>query len=98
MGESVLTRERHAIVAVGADGGDISDEDRGHAGQPSAAEFPGPHVPYAPVADQRLVSHPQLDAAKEKTALSLTIFHSDCIFVIANQIADFRKLCLTLYD
>jgi hypothetical protein len=34
MGESVLTRERHAIIAVGADGGDISGEDRGYAGQP----------------------------------------------------------------
>jgi len=28
----VFTRERHAIVAVGVDGGDISGEDRGHAG------------------------------------------------------------------
>ena len=28
----MFTRECHAIVAVGADGGDISGEDRGHAG------------------------------------------------------------------
>ena len=34
LGESVFTRERHAIVAVGVGGGDISGEDRGHAGQP----------------------------------------------------------------
>ena len=33
MGESVFTRERHAIVAVGAGGGDISGEDRGHSGE-----------------------------------------------------------------
>jgi len=33
MGESVFTRERHAIVAVGAGGGDISGEDRGLAGK-----------------------------------------------------------------
>ena len=32
MGESVFTRERHAIIAVGAGGGDISGEDRGHPG------------------------------------------------------------------
>jgi len=32
LGESVFTRERHAIVAVGVDGRDISGEDRGHAG------------------------------------------------------------------
>jgi len=34
MGESVFTRERHAIVAVGAGGGDIPGEDRGHPGEP----------------------------------------------------------------
>jgi len=28
----VLTRERHATVAAGVDGGDISGQDRGHAG------------------------------------------------------------------
>ena len=33
-GESVFTRERHAIVAAGADGGDIVGEGRGRAGQP----------------------------------------------------------------
>jgi hypothetical protein len=32
MGESVFTRDRHAIVAAGVDGRDISGEDRGHAG------------------------------------------------------------------
>ena len=32
-GESVFARDRLAIVAVGADGGDISGEDRGHAGK-----------------------------------------------------------------
>src|SRR6516162_11032649 len=31
-GESVFTRERHAIVAVGVDRGDIPGEDRGRAG------------------------------------------------------------------
>ena len=34
LGESVFTRDCHAIVAVGAGGGDISGEDRGHAGEP----------------------------------------------------------------
>jgi len=29
----VFTRERHAIVAVGVDGGDISGEDCGHSGE-----------------------------------------------------------------
>ena len=29
----MFTRERHAIVAAGAGGGDISAEDRGHAGE-----------------------------------------------------------------
>jgi hypothetical protein len=32
LGEAVFTRERHAIIAVGADGGDIPGEDRGYAG------------------------------------------------------------------
>ena len=32
LGESVFTRERYAFVAAGADGGDISGEDRGPAG------------------------------------------------------------------
>jgi len=32
LGESVFTRERHAIVAAGMDGGDIPGEDRGPAG------------------------------------------------------------------
>ena len=31
-GEPVLSRERHAIIAIGADSGDISGEDRGHSG------------------------------------------------------------------
>ena len=31
-GESVLTRDRHAIVAMGADGGYFPGEDRGQAG------------------------------------------------------------------
>ena len=30
----MVTREHHAIVAAGVDGGDISGEDRGQAGQP----------------------------------------------------------------
>ena len=30
----MFIRERHAIIAVGAGGGDISGEDRGHAGVP----------------------------------------------------------------
>jgi hypothetical protein len=30
----VFTRDRHAIVAVGAGGGDISGEGRGHSGEP----------------------------------------------------------------
>src|SRR5262249_52912139 len=34
LGESVLTGQRPAIVSVGADGGDISGEDRGHASVP----------------------------------------------------------------
>src|SRR5262245_60723719 len=33
VGETVFTRDRHAIVAAGVDGGDISSEDRGPAGQ-----------------------------------------------------------------
>src|SRR6516164_1914211 len=33
MGELVFTRERHAITAVGVNGGDISGEDRGYAGK-----------------------------------------------------------------
>ena len=33
LGESVFPRKRHAIVAVGAGGGDISGEDRGFAGK-----------------------------------------------------------------
>ena len=33
LGESVLTRERYAIIAVATDGGDISGEDRGNASQ-----------------------------------------------------------------
>ena len=33
MGESVFTREPHAIVGTGVDRGDISGEDRGDAGQ-----------------------------------------------------------------
>ena len=33
LGESVFTRERHAFVAVGVGGGDVSGEDRGPAGQ-----------------------------------------------------------------
>ena len=34
MGESVFTRQRHAVVAIGAGGGDIPGEDRGDAGEP----------------------------------------------------------------
>jgi len=34
VGESVLCRERHAIIAVSLDGGDIPGEDSGHAGKP----------------------------------------------------------------
>src|ERR1700757_4583205 len=34
LGESVFARERHAIVAAGVDGGDVSGEGRGHAGEP----------------------------------------------------------------
>src|SRR5271156_108778 len=30
----MFTRDRHAIVGVSADGGDISGEDRGHSGEP----------------------------------------------------------------
>ena len=30
----MFTRERHAIIDMGVDGGDISGEDRGHAGEP----------------------------------------------------------------
>src|SRR5262249_31012132 len=33
MGESVFTRQRHAIAAAGADGGDISREGRGHSSE-----------------------------------------------------------------
>src|SRR6516164_11769930 len=33
MGELVFTRERHAITAVGVNGGDIPGEDRGYAGK-----------------------------------------------------------------
>src|SRR5262249_13463431 len=33
VGETVFTCDRHAIVAAGVDGGDISGEDRGPAGQ-----------------------------------------------------------------
>jgi hypothetical protein len=33
LGESVLTRERNALVAVGVDGGDVSGEDRGLSGK-----------------------------------------------------------------
>ena len=29
----MFTRERHAIIATGVDGGDISGEDRGHSGE-----------------------------------------------------------------
>src|SRR5207244_5878947 len=32
-GEAVFTRDCHAIVAVGAGGGDVSGEDRDHAGE-----------------------------------------------------------------
>jgi hypothetical protein len=33
MGASVFTHERHAIVAVSVNGGDVSGEDRGRAGE-----------------------------------------------------------------
>ena len=53
-GESVLTRERHAIIAIGADGGDIPGEDRGHPGMPEGVGK-GVGMPQLPAQCERTI-------------------------------------------
>src|SRR5262249_44270388 len=57
LGESVFTGEHHAIIAVGVDGGDISGEDRGHAGKPKS-EGKGGGMSQLPAVRERAIGGP----------------------------------------